>query len=264
MVVRKKSFGQHFLHDRKVMHDISRAVGWTEGDRVIEIGPGTGRLTRCLLEHIPLEALSAIELDREMIGHLAEAVPGLAVTHMDAARVDWATFTGGAPTRLVGNLPYNAAAPIFFNTLDHRLRFKRMVFMFQREMAERFVAKPGSGDFGPPSVMARVLTEPTWLCIVKPSAFRPPPKVDSAVVMFDPRPIPLGGLAESEIAPFSALVHAVFRQRRKTLRNNLRAFTEQADRILEATGIDGGLRPETLDIAALVRLFREVHAPPLP
>ena len=270
MVVRKKSFGQHFLHDRKVMHDIARAVGYQPGERIIEIGPGTGRLTRCLLEHIPLEALSAVELDREMIAHLLEAVPGLPVEQADAARVDWSATLSGGDARLVGNLPYNAAAPIFFNALDHRRCFRRLVFMFQKEMAERFTALPGTDHYGAPSVITRLLTEPRWLCIVKPSAFRPPPRVDSAVVVFDPRPEPLLGIQEAEVPAFSSFTHGIFRQRRKTLRNNLRELTPEADRALAEGGIDGTARPETLPLEIIVQLFRLVrgasdgHSPPSP
>jgi 16S rRNA (adenine1518-N6/adenine1519-N6)-dimethyltransferase len=268
MVVRKKSFGQHFLHDRKVMHDTARALEWRDGEQVVEIGPGTGRLTRVLIDHIPVTSITAIELDPEMIGHLAEQMPELTVRSADAARIDWGTVVGDGPAVLVGNLPYNASAPILFNALAHRHRFRRFVFMFQRELALRLAAKPGSGDYGPPSAIVRLLAPARYLFTVRPSAFRPPPKVDSAVLAFDPLPAPALGVAEAEVQPLSKFIHGAFQQRRKTLRNNLRAMALDTEPILAAVGLEGRERPEELDLETFVALWRAslhhtlVTAPP--
>ena len=256
MVVRKKSFGQHFLHDRKVMHDTARALEWREGEKVVEIGPGTGRLTRVLIDHIPLAAITAIELDREMIEHLAVEMPDLTVLSGDAARMDWGAVVGEGPAVLVGNLPYNASAPILFNALAHRHRFRRFVFMFQRELALRLAAKPGGGNYGAPSAIVRLLAPVRYLFTVRPSAFRPPPKVDSAVLAFDPLPTPALGVAEAEVEPLSKFIHGAFQQRRKTLRNNLRAMALDTEPILAAVGLEGRERPEELDLETFVALWR--------
>lgn len=260
MVIRKKSFGQHFLHDRRILTGIADAVGAEPGEQVVEIGPGTGRLTRYLVERVPAPDLCAIELDRDMIAHLAEHLPEVPVHAADACRVDWAALAE-RPTRLVGNLPYNASTAILFHALESRQRFRRFVFMFQKEVADRLTAQPGDRNYGAPAALVELVADTRYLFTVKPSAFRPPPKVDSAVVRFDPRPAPLHGLPEDELPAFGRFVHGVFKQPRKTLRNNLRAFHPEADAALEAAGLSGDVRPNTLDLAALVQLWRMVLTP---
>ncbi len=258
--MRKKSFGQHFLHDRRVLLGIVDALGIEAQDQVIEIGPGTGRLTRVLAERVPPQDLSALELDRDMVAHLAEHLPELRVTPADACRVDWAAHAT-RPTRLVGNLPYNASTAILFHALDSRHLFRRMVFMFQKEVAERLTAQPGDRNYGAPAAVLELVAETRYLFTVKPSAFRPPPRVDSAVVSFVPRQAPLHGLGDADLEAFGRFAHGVFKQPRKTLRNNLRVLTPDADAVLAAAELPGEARPNTLDLAALVHLWRMVLTP---
>ena len=258
----KKAFGQHFLHDRGVLAAIVRTLAPKEGEAVVEIGPGTGRLTSALLEVVAAERLVAIEQDRDMIAHLGEKLPALRVLQGDAARFD---FDPVLPALVVGNLPYNASAAIYFHLLlGYRRHVRRMVLMFQREVAERFVAGPGSKAYGPPSVLTAVLAEACLVLRVGPEAFRPPPKVWSAVLRIDPLAEPRFGLGEGDVAPFLDFVHGLFRQRRKTVANNLRVLLGDADVAgpLGAAGVDGRLRAEAIAPETLVSLWRHVVGRP--
>jgi 16S rRNA (adenine1518-N6/adenine1519-N6)-dimethyltransferase len=256
----KKSFGQHFLHDGRVIQAIVNAVNPEANDLVIEIGPGTGRLTKYLVERVGTERLRAVEADRDMVAHLATKIPGLQVIQADAARFEWANLVGEQKAVIVGNLPYNASTAILFHLLlNHRHRFRRMVFMFQREVADRLRAGPGSKTFGPPSVLATLVATVRMVVKVRPSSFRPKPKVDSAVLQFEPREQPLFEIGDHEVNAFNDFVHALFRQRRKTVLNNLKPVSgpEAADHLI-AAGIDPRARAETLSIESLVALWRHV------
>ena len=257
----KKAFGQHFLHDRGVLAAIVRALDAQPGESVVEIGPGTGRLTAALVTAVGPERLVAIEQDRDMIAHLAETMPELRVLQGDAARFDLDALL---PAAVVGNLPYNASTAIFFHLLDSRLRIRRMVLMFQREVAERLVAVHGCKAYGPPSVLTKVLTDARLVLRVGPHAFHPPPKVWSAVLRVDPLPAPRFGLGEEDVAPFNEFVHGLFRQRRKTVSNNLRVLVGNTDATaaLAAARLDPSLRAEAIAPETLVDLWRHVVGRP--
>jgi len=247
----KKSLGQHFLHERGVIDKIILAVDPQPGDRIVEIGPGQGALTLPLLARHG--ALTAIEFDRDLLVPLAAAardVGELTLVSADALNVDLTALAGGEPMRLVGNLPYNVSSPILFHALDHAAAIRDMHFMLQKEVVDRMAAAPGSKVYGRLSVMLQAYCRVTPLFMVPPGAFRPPPKVDSAVVRLVPRAPADIGIADRQ--RFAAIVRAAFGQRRKTLRNALNGVADTA--MMQAAGLDAGLRAEQVDVAGFVRL----------
>jgi len=247
----KKSLGQHFLHERSVIDKIILAVDPQPGDRIVEIGPGQGALTLPLLARHG--ALTAIEFDRDLLVPLAAAardVGQLTLVSADALNVDLTALAGGEPMRLVGNLPYNVSSPILFHALDHAAAIRDMHFMLQKEVVDRMAAAPGSKVYGRLSVMLQAYCRVTPLFMVPPGAFRPPPKVDSAVVRLVPRTPADIGIADRQ--RFAAIVRAAFGQRRKTLRNALNGVADTA--MMQAAGLDAGLRAEQVDVAGFVRL----------
>jgi 16S rRNA (adenine1518-N6/adenine1519-N6)-dimethyltransferase len=248
----KKSLGQHFLHERGVIDKIVLAVDPKPGDRLFEIGPGQGAITFPLLRKHG--ALTVIEFDRDLITPLMEAAEGLGeltVIHKDVLKVDFGKLAGdGAPIRLVGNLPYNISSPILFHALEHAEAVRDMHFMLQKEVVDRMAAPPGSKVYGRLSVMLQARCRVTPLFTVAPGAFRPPPKVDSAVVRLVPRPAAEIGLRDAAL--FEHLVRDAFGQRRKTMRNAVQALCSAAD--IEAAGLRPDARAEQLAVEDFVRL----------
>ncbi len=247
----KKSLGQHFLHERGVIDKIILAIDPQPGDRIVEIGPGQGALTLPLLARHG--TLTAIEFDRDLLVPLAAAardVGELTLVSADALNVDLTALAGEQPMRLIGNLPYNVSSPILFHALDHAAAIRDMHFMLQKEVVDRMAAAPGSKVYGRLSVMLQAYCRVTPLFKVPPGAFRPPPKVDSAVVRLVPRAPADIGIADRQ--RFAAIVRAAFGQRRKTLRNALNGVADAA--MIEAAGLDAGLRAEQVDVASFVRL----------
>ena len=214
--VARKRFGQHFLVDAGVVDAIVRAVGPRPGDRLVEIGPGLGALTGPLAERCG--RLTAIELDRDLAARLRRR-DGLDVVEADVLKVDFgalAAAAGGA-LRVVGNLPYNISTPILFHLLEHAASIADQHFMLQKEVVERMVASPGGRDYGRLSVMLQWRYAMESVLDVPPTAFDPPPRVDSAVV----RMRPLAPPADVDARALGALVAVAFSQRRKLLRNTL-------------------------------------------
>lgn len=256
----KKSLGQHFLHERGVIEKMLLAISPKPGDRFVEIGPGQGALTFPLLDRHG--ALTAIEFDRDLLEPLtaaAKAHGALTLIHSDVMNVDFTALAAGEPFRLVGNLPYNLSSPILFHALDHAASIRDMHFMLQKEVVDRMAAAPGSKVYGRLSVMLQAYCAVSSLFKVPPGAFRPPPKVDSAVVRLVPRPPEQVGIDDPR--RFADVVRAAFGQRRKTLRNALGGVCD-ADRIV-AAGIDPQTRAELLDVADFVRLANLAPAPPM-
>jgi 16S rRNA (adenine1518-N6/adenine1519-N6)-dimethyltransferase len=244
--VPRKRFGQHFLHDPGILARIADAIAPAPGDAIVEIGPGEGALTRVLLARIP--HLTAIEIDRDLAARLAGEFPRERLTlHLaDALEFDFSTLPRDA--RLVGNLPYNISTPLLFRLAGHAARFKDLYFMLQREVVDRMVAKPSTSDYGRLSVMLQARFRVKKLFSVAPGAFRPPPKVESAVV----RMVPIAEQDLPRVNPkvFADLVRRAFSARRKTLRNAL--GLEQRD--FEALALDPKLRPENLAPAMYERI----------
>jgi 16S rRNA (adenine1518-N6/adenine1519-N6)-dimethyltransferase len=250
----KKHLGQNFLHEKGVIARIVQAIDPKPGDAIVEIGPGQGALTFPLLDRHG--AITAIEFDRDLHAPLqaaARAHGALRLVEGDVLGVDFTALAaelGADAIRLVGNLPYNLSSPILFHALDHAAAIGDMHFMLQKEVVERMAAPPGGKVYGRLSVMLQAYCTVTPLFTVPPGAFRPAPKVDSAVVRLVPRPA--GAIGIRDRARFAAIVRAAFGQRRKTLRNALSGVVD-ADAIA-AAGLDPGTRAERLSVADFVRL----------
>ena len=247
----KKSLGQNFLHERGVVDRIVLAVAPKPGERIVEIGPGQGAMTFPLLDRHG--ALTAIEFDRDLLEPLtlqAAAHGALTLIHANVLDVDFTALADGTPIRLVGNLPYNLSSPILFHALAHAPAIVDMHFMLQKEVVERMAAGPGSKVYGRLSVMLQAYCDVTALFTVGPGAFRPAPKVDSAVVRLKPRPA--DSIRIEDHARFAHIVRAAFGQRRKTLRNALGTVMDAE--AIASVGIDPQTRAEQLAVADFVRL----------
>jgi 16S rRNA (adenine1518-N6/adenine1519-N6)-dimethyltransferase len=229
----RKRFGQHFLHEAGVVARLIEAIGPQPGDFIVEIGPGEGALTKPMLSRVG--ALHAIELDRDLAARLPEKV---VVHQADALEFDFGAFPAGM--RIVGNLPYNISTPLLFHLARFAGRVRDMHFMLQREVVERMVAAPSTPEYGRLSVALQARFRMKKLFGVAPGAFRPPPKVESAVVRLLPRP--------DSLQVDENLLRKAFSARRKTLRNALPGVD------FAALGIDPGLRPENLSPEDYARL----------
>lgn len=250
----RKRFGQHFLHDPAIIARIIDVVRPLPGQRLVEIGPGEGALTRPLLER-GVE-LTVLELDRALAARLAlrpEAGRTLTVVQGDALKIELARLVApGERLRLVGNLPYNVSTPLLFRFIAQAELIDDMHFMLQREVVERMVAPPGSKTYGRLSVMLAAACRVEALFDIGPGAFRPPPKVWSTIVRLAPWREP--PFAVPDQARFAEVVRRAFGQRRKTLRNALAGVLDEA--AIRAAGCDPGARAETLPPEAFARLAR--------
>jgi 16S rRNA (adenine1518-N6/adenine1519-N6)-dimethyltransferase len=244
----RKRFGQHFLHDPYVLGRIVEAIAPQAGDALVEIGPGEGALTRPLLDRIP--HLTAIEIDRDLAGALSAEFPAeqLTVVVTDALEFDFSALP--KDLRVVGNLPYNVSTPLLFHLAAFAERVRDMHFMLQLEVVERMAARHSTPAYGRLSVMLQRRFRVERLFRVPAGAFRPPPKVESAVVRLTP-------LDAAEIEPldeklFATVVTRAFGARRKTLRNALSSLIDAAG--LEKLGVDPALRPENVSPEGYIRI----------
>jgi 16S rRNA (adenine1518-N6/adenine1519-N6)-dimethyltransferase len=248
----RRRFGQNFLVDPHCIARIVAAIAPQPGDNLVEIGPGQAALTRPLIARAG--RLAAIEIDRDLAAELArEFAPDRLALHVaDALEFDFASL-GGA-LRVVGNLPYNISSPLLFHLAGCAAQLADVHVMLQREVVARMAAEPATPDYGRLTVMLQARFRVTRLFTVPAGAFRPVPKVESAVV----RLVPLGAAEPpiADAATFRRVVAAAFGQRRKTLRNALRALCDEAT--LHRAGIDPGARGETLAVADFVRLANMV------
>jgi len=219
----RKRFGQHFLADQAIIDAIVRAIDPRPGQAMVEIGPGLAALTQPLVER--LGKLAVIELDRDLAARL-RSHPRLQVTEADVLKVDFgklAQSLDAARLRVVGNLPYNISTPILFHLLDFVQWIEDQHFMLQKEVIDRMVARPATGDYGRLSVMLQWRYEMENILVVPPESFDPPPRVDSAVVRMVPRSQP----AAVDQKLLSEIVQVAFSQRRKILRHTLGKWLEQ-------------------------------------
>jgi len=255
----RRSLGQHFLLDLNLTRRIARAAGSLEGIQVIEVGPGPGGLTRALLAEGAAH-VHAIERDARCIAALREleaAADGrLTIVEGDARGINVAALAP-PPRRIVANLPYNLSTVLLRRWLGQAGAFEGLTLMFQKEVADRLVAAPGSKTYGRLSILAQWLCEVRILFEIPAAAFTPPPKVASALVGLRPRAIPL---APAEIGALERVTGAAFGQRRKMLRSSLRALGGDAAALLAAAGIDPTARAETLTVAELCALARVFSA----
>ncbi len=257
----RKSLGQNFLLDLNLTSRIARASGPLEGVDVVEIGPGPGGLTRALLA-LGARRVIAIEKDDRAIaalGDISRHYPGrLAVVAGDALEIDVASYATDAPLRIVANLPYNVATALLVGWLTPPQwppRWQSLTLMFQREVAERIVAAPGTESYGRLGVLAGWRTEAKILFDVAPSAFVPPPKVTSSVVHLVPRENPELCSARA----LEAVTQAAFGQRRKMLRQSLKAAFRDPLAALESAGIEPTRRAEEVDIEGFAALARALE-----
>ena len=248
-----KKLGQHFLFDPDILKRVALAGGPVDGADVIEIGPGPGGLTRALLDN-GVRKLVCVEMDdrfAEALLSWPEASQGrLAVHKGDATAIDWPAFIDehglGQNIKIIANLPYNVGTPLFVGWLNQMSLFGTMSLMFQKEVAQRICAKPGSNHYGRLAVLSHAVIEPRMAFTLPPGAFKPPPKVASAVVSAKP-------LAEDKVYPhldaLQTVTAAAFGQRRKMLRASLKQIMPQSattEQLLESVGIDPTRRAETL------------------
>ncbi|HEY3801478.1 MAG TPA: 16S rRNA (adenine(1518)-N(6)/adenine(1519)-N(6))-dimethyltransferase RsmA [Kofleriaceae bacterium] len=249
----KKAFGQNFLISERALRAIADATVSSDEDWIVEIGAGLGTLTAQLVERVTAGKVIALETDPDMIRVLrAELgdVDNLEIEQADAMRYDLRVASSlGKRIVVCGNLPYHIASQLMFRVIDVRDVVHHAVFMIQKEMADRIVAKPGTKEYGALGVMIRTYADVTTVIKVSAGSFLPPPKIDSTVIKLVPLAAPRTPIGDA--AHYSKVVHAAFGQRRKTLRNALRAIwpEDAVDRALGATSIDGVRRGETLDIA---------------
>lgn len=246
--VARKRFGQHFLVDRSYIERIVASLDPHLDDNFVEIGPGLGALTRPLLERVAY--LNVVEIDRDLAGKLAsEFAPDRLRVHVaDALELDFTTL--GSDLRIVGNLPYYISSPLLFHLAQFDARLRDVTVMLQKEVVDRMVALPSTPDYGRLSVMLQVRFRIERLFTVPPGAFRPAPKVESAVARLTPLREARHALVDEDL--FGRIVAAAFGQRRKTLRNAVRTLASEAG--LERASIDPGVRGETLSVADFVRL----------
>ena len=256
----RKRFGQHFLTDPSILGRIADAVGIVAGATVVEIGPGRGALTAPLVSRVgPSGRLIAVEVDRDLAAslrtHYAER-PEVTIHDGDVLDTDIGALAGG-PYLLAGNIPYNITTPILFHALE-RPRAERMVFLVQREVAERLAAAPASEAYGALSANVQAVATIEILFKVSAGAFVPPPQVDSAVIRVTPRTDP--DIEAHEEAAFRTMVQGLFSFRRKQMVRGVRDVCavngQGAVELLDRAGIRHTDRPEVLGPADFARLLR--------
>jgi len=254
----RKRFGQNFLVDNNIIEKIVSAIAPTPNQNLIEIGPGQGAITGPVLEKCP--RLNVIELDRDLIPLLQKKFhqyPELHNHQGDALKTDFSQFyREGKPLRIIGNLPYNISTPLMFHLLSFSGQIRDMYFMLQKEVVTRLAAVPGDKNYGRLSIMVQYYCQVEPLFQVPPTAFRPAPKVESAIVRLLPYPEP--PYPADDLQLLSRLVRACFQQRRKTMRNTLKHMLNAEQ--LEQLGIDLTRRPETLSVEDFVVLSNQIGA----
>lgn len=248
----KKRFGQNFLHNDSVISDIVDAINPEPGENLIEIGPGLGALTEPVIERA--KKLSVVELDRDLaerLRHHPFLAPHLTIYETDALNFDFAQLaTAEKPLRIFGNLPYNISTPLIFHLLTFKDKVQDMHFMLQKEVVERMASGPDCKAYGRLSIMTQYQCEVIPVMEIGPEAFKPAPKVDSAIV----RLIPHSKIKNpvKDINALNTVCLAAFNQRRKTIRNGFKNLISVAQ--LESLNIDANLRPENLAIDDYIML----------
>ena len=249
MYTLKKSLGQHFLREEAVCDNITQVLMEEPFDRLLEVGPGGGALTRYLL-NIPNIEFKAVEIDREKVAFLSATFPQLKQALIEDSILDITSpFT--SPFTLVGNFPYNISTQIVFRVLEWRSSIERMIGMFQKEVAQRICAGPGSKDYGILSVLSQAYFETSYRFDVRPECFDPPPKVMSGVIVMKNIGNPYG-IRDHE--KFVRLVKAAFGQRRKQLRNPLKPYFDPS--MLQSAIFSK--RAEQLSVADFVMLLNDM------
>lgn len=254
----RKRFGQNFLHDAFVIDQIVAAISPQSGQNLVEIGPGLGALTEPVCELV--DKLTVVELDRDLAARLRThpfIASKLNIVEQDALKFDFSTLLGDEqPLRVFGNLPYNISTPLMFHLFGFATQVQDMHFMLQKEVVDRLSAAPGTKSYGRLSVMAQYYCRVTPVLQVPPGAFKPPPKVDSAVVRLAPYQRP--PIAVNNVATLANITAAAFNQRRKTIRNSLKDYLTELE--IESLQISAELRAEKLALADFAKLANAVDS----
>ncbi|HJU72008.1 MAG TPA: 16S rRNA (adenine(1518)-N(6)/adenine(1519)-N(6))-dimethyltransferase RsmA [Paucimonas sp.] len=252
----RKRFGQNFLTDEGVLHDIIRVIDPQPDDAMVEIGPGLAAMTRLLLES--LRQLHVVELDRDLVARLKKifAADRLIIHEGDALQFDFTTIpvAPGRKLRVVGNLPYNISSPLLFHLTQIAPQVQDQHFMLQKEVVERMTASPGGKAYGRLSVMLQWRYRMELMFVVPPTAFDPPPRVESAIV----RMLPIAQPLACDQGRLEQVVMKAFSQRRKVMRNCVAGMFTEND-LIDA-GIDPQARPETLSLEQFVALAYRLPA----
>jgi 16S rRNA (adenine1518-N6/adenine1519-N6)-dimethyltransferase len=258
-IIPRKRWGQHFLVDRNILSKVVRTAGIVETDVVLEVGPGLGILTLALAKEA--KRIIAVEIDKKLVEIIQEKIadcPNVEIIRKDIMEVDFNDLIerGGQPLKVVANLPYQISTPLLFRFIESRSVFASLTLMLQKEVAERMAATPGGKDYGPLSIFTQIVSDFSIQFLIKPSAFFPPPKVDSALIHVVWKKRPWAGV--EDIGWFRRVVKGSFGYRRKTLMNALRysglSLPEEGVERMKRIGIDPQRRPETLTIQEFIRL----------
>jgi 16S rRNA (adenine1518-N6/adenine1519-N6)-dimethyltransferase len=260
----KKRLGQHFLVDRNILNKVVRTAEVGKEDVVIEVGPGPGEMTRALARLV--KRVIAVEIDSKLVEILKKRLadcPNVEVVRNDILKVDFKRLyqKEGHPIKVVANLPYQISTPLLFRFIEAKKAFSTLTLMLQREVAERMAASSGGKEYGPLSIFVQLFLDVSIRFFIKPSAFFPPPKIESAVVHMVWKEKPR--IEEKDEEWFKKVVKACFGYRRKTLLNALKhsdlSLHESAGSKMENVGIDPQRRPETLSIEEFVRLAEALN-----
>ncbi len=263
-LIPKKKWGQHFLIDRNILNKVIRTAQVGNMDQVLEIGPGLGEMTFALARQA--KSVIAVEIDSKLVEILKKKAvdyPNVEVVKGDILKIDFNQLCGreGGRIKVVANLPYQISAPLLFRFIGSEEIFSTLTLMLQKEVAERMVALPGRKEYGPLSIFVQLVWDLSIHFFVKPSAFSPPPKVESAVVHMAWKKRPMFKLEDEDW--FKRVVRASFSYRRKTLANALKhsglPFLQDLERRIESIGIDPRRRPETLTIQEFARLAEALN-----
>jgi 16S rRNA (adenine1518-N6/adenine1519-N6)-dimethyltransferase len=258
-LIPRKKWGQHFLEDRNVLKKVVKVAEIAKEDVVLEVGPGLGEMTQALAHEA--RKVIAVEIDARLVeilkGKLAD-LPNVEIIRSDILKFDVRKHLGCEKCRIkvVANLPYQISTPLLFHFIDSKELYSVLILMLQREVAERMVAPPGKKTYGPLSVLVQSVADLSICFIVKPTAFFPPPEVESAVIRLSWKEKPL--IAPEQKEGFRAVVKGCLGYRRKTLANALKhsdlLLPEDLEKKLEEIGIDPRRRPETLSVQEFVDL----------
>lgn len=239
----KKSLGQNFLRDPNLCRKIVDSLSPTAEDCIVEIGPGQGALTEHLVE-VEAERLLVIEKDDELADALADRWPGLEILRADAMKFPWSSLNESGPCKIIGNLPYNVGSKLIWDIVSRVETLERAVFMVQHEVALRLTATPGNKAYGGLTAWVNNFCRTTYLFKVPPTVFRPQPKIDSAVVRFDPLP-PEARPGDQEA--LARLIKLLFQKRRKQIAGILKKqWNPQVQAWFDGEGVDPRARPENL------------------
>jgi len=258
-LIPRKKWGQHFLADKNILKKVIKTAEIEKEDIVLEVGPGLGEMTQALAHEA--RKVIAVEIDPRLVeilkGKLAD-IPNVEIIQSDILKFDVRKHLGSEkhPVKVVANLPYQISTPLLFHFIDSRDLFSALILMLQREVAERMVAPPGRKTYGPLSVLIQSVADVSICFTVKPSAFFPPPEVETAVIRLSWKKSPM--IAPEQEDGFRAVVKGCLGYRRKTLANALKysnlLLPENLEKRLEQMGIDPRRRPETLSVQEFVGL----------